>query len=62
MQKVHQKKYFERGQELVDLGLDLTICDECFQVTARSRCCRLVAEHMSEEELVNDLWTSHFNK
>lgn len=52
---------FERGQELIDLGLDLPFAMNVSRLL-RSQGIELIAEHMSEEELVNDLWTSHFNK
>ena len=52
---------FERGQELIDLGLDLPFAMNMSRLL-RAQGVPLVADHMSEEELVNDLWTSHFNK
>lgn len=52
---------FHRGQELVDLGLDLPFAMNMSKLL-KDQGVTLVAEHMSEEELVNDLWTSHFNK
>lgn len=55
------EEIFGRGQELVDLGLDLPFAMNISRLL-RAQGIRLIAEHMSEEELVNDLWTSHFNK
>lgn len=55
------EEIFLRGQELVDLGLDLPFAMNVSRLL-RDQGIELVAEHMSEEELVNDLWTSHFNK
>ncbi|MDI2586257.1 energy-coupling factor ABC transporter ATP-binding protein [Psychrobacillus sp. NEAU-3TGS] len=55
------EEIFQRGQELVDLGLDLPFAMNVSRLLKKQGI-PLVAEHMSEEELVNDLWTSHFNK
>ncbi|TQR17205.1 energy-coupling factor ABC transporter ATP-binding protein [Psychrobacillus soli] len=55
------EEIFQRGQELVDLGLDLPFAMNISRLL-KTQGITLVAEHMSEEELVNDLWTSHFNK
>ncbi|GGA44205.1 energy-coupling factor ABC transporter ATP-binding protein [Psychrobacillus lasiicapitis] len=55
------EEIFQRGQELVDLGLDLPFAMNVSRLLKKQGV-TLVAEHMSEEELVNDLWTSHFNK
>lgn len=55
------KEIFERGQELIDLGLDLPFAMNMSRLL-RAQGVQIVADHMSEEELVNDLWTSHFNK
>ena len=55
------KEIFERGQELVDLGLDLPFAMKMSKLL-KAEGISVIAEHMSEEELVNDLWTSHFNK
>ncbi len=55
------QQIFERGQELVDLGLDLPFAMKMSKLL-KAEGIELVTEHMSEEELVNDLWTSHFNK
>ena len=55
------EEIFQRGQELVDLGLDLPFAMNMSRLL-REQGTAIVADHMSEEELVNDLWTSHFNK
>lgn len=52
---------FARGEHLVDLGLDLPFAMKMSKLL-RSKGVNLQGEHMSEEELVNDLWTSNFNK
>ena len=52
---------FALGDELVKFGLDLPFAmkmTKLFQAQGVS----LVGQHMTEEELVNDLWTSNFNK
>ncbi|MFJ8067041.1 energy-coupling factor ABC transporter ATP-binding protein [Psychrobacillus sp. NPDC096426] len=55
------EEIFQRGQALVDVGLDLPFAMNVSRLLKKQGI-ELVAEHMSEEELVNDLWTSHFNK
>lgn len=55
------EEIFQKGQELVDLGLDLPFAMNISKLL-RAQGISLTADHMSEEELVNDLWTSHFNK
>lgn len=55
------EEIFQRGQALVDVGLDLPFAMNVSRLL-KEQGIELVAEHMSEEELVNDLWTSHFNK
>lgn len=52
---------FARGEELVELGLDLPFAMKMSKLMRLSGV-KLQGEHMSEEELVNDLWTSNFNK
>ncbi|MFX3674629.1 MAG: energy-coupling factor ABC transporter ATP-binding protein [Paenisporosarcina sp.] len=52
---------FERGEELVELGLDLPFSMK-MSILLRINGVSLQGEHMSEEELVNDLWISNFNK
>lgn len=55
------EEIFQRGQALVDVGLDLPFAMNVSRLLMEQGI-ELVGEHMSEEELVNDLWTSHFNK
>ena len=52
---------FTMGDQLIELGLDLPFAmklTKLLQVEGIS----LMGQHMTEEELVNDLWTSNFNK
>ena len=52
---------FALGDQLVELGLDLPFAmklTKFLQLEGVS----LTGQHMTEEELVNDLWTSNFNK
>jgi len=55
------EQIFQRGEELVELGLDLPFAMKMSKLM-RLNGVNLQGEHMSEEELVNDLWTSNFNK
>lgn len=55
------EQIFQQGQQLLDLGLDMPFAMNVSRLL-RAEGVSLVADHMSEEELVNDLWTSHFNK
>ncbi|MDF2068341.1 energy-coupling factor ABC transporter ATP-binding protein [Bacillus sp. Cr_A10] len=55
------EEIFQKGQELVDLGLDLPFAMNISRLL-RSKGITLMEDHMTEEELVNDLWTSYFNK
>jgi energy-coupling factor transport system ATP-binding protein len=55
------EEIFARGEELVELGLDLPFAMKMSKLMKLSGV-NLKGEHMSEEELVNDLWTSNFNK
>lgn len=55
------EEVFARGEQLGDLGLDLPFAMKMSKLL-RSKGVSLQGEHMSEEELVNDLWTSNFNK
>jgi len=52
---------FARGQELVELGLDLPFSLKMGKLLLVEDL-ELKEEHMSEEELVKDVWTSNFNK
>jgi energy-coupling factor transport system ATP-binding protein len=52
---------FALGDKLVDLGLDLPFAMKMTKLL-QAQGVQLVGQHMTEEELVNDLWTSNFNK
>jgi len=52
---------FARGEELVELGLDLPFSLKMSKLLL-TQGLDLKDEHMSEEELVKDVWTSNFNK
>ncbi|MEK4231110.1 energy-coupling factor ABC transporter ATP-binding protein [Solibacillus sp. FSL H8-0538] len=52
---------FALGDKLVDFGLDLPFAMKMTKLL-QMQGVQLVGQHMTEEELVNDLWTSNFNK
>lgn len=52
---------FSRGEELVALGLDLPFSLKMSKLL-RLQGVELQEEHMSEQKLVKDIWTSNFNK
>ena len=52
---------FSRGEELVALGLDLPFSLKMSKLL-RLQGIELQEEHMSEQKLVKDIWTSNFNK
>jgi len=52
---------FKRGEELESIGLDLPFAMRVSTLLRKSGL-TLHGEHMTEEELVNELWTSHFKK
>ena len=52
---------FALGDELVEFGLDLPFAMKMTKLL-QAQGVQLVGQHMTEEELVNDLWTSNFNK
>ncbi|MEL3962839.1 energy-coupling factor ABC transporter ATP-binding protein [Lysinibacillus endophyticus] len=52
---------FALGDKLVEFGLELPFAMRMTKLL-QSKGVQLVGEHMTEEELVNDLWTSNFNK
>ena len=56
-----QEIFSTMGSKLVELGLDLPFAMRLSNLL-RGAGVELVGEHMTEEELVNELWTSHFNK
>lgn len=55
------EEIFTLGDKLVDLGLDLPFAMKMTKLL-QARGVQLAGQHMTEEELVNDLWTSNFNK
>lgn len=55
------QEIFALGDKLVDLGLDLPFAMKMTKLL-QAQGVQLVGQHMTEEELVNDLWTSNFNK
>ncbi|SOC39086.1 energy-coupling factor ABC transporter ATP-binding protein [Ureibacillus acetophenoni] len=52
---------FSLGDKLVEFGLELPFAMRMTNLL-KANGVQLVGEHMTEEELVNDLWTSNFNK
>lgn len=52
---------FALGDKLVELGLDLPFAMKLTKFL-QIEGVQLMGQHMTEEELVNDLWTSNFNK
>jgi energy-coupling factor transport system ATP-binding protein len=55
------EQIFARGDELEEIGLDLPFALRISGML-RELGMELTGEHMTEEELVNELWTSHFSK
>ncbi|MEK5036655.1 energy-coupling factor ABC transporter ATP-binding protein [Sporosarcina sp. FSL K6-3457] len=55
------EQIFARGDELEEIGLDLPFALKVSNLL-REFGLEFVGEHMTEEELVNELWTSHFSK
>lgn len=55
------EEIFTLGDKLVDLGLDLPFAMKMTKLL-QAQGVQLAGQHMTEEELVNDLWTSNFNK
>ena len=52
---------FALGDTLIKLGLDLPFAMKMTKLL-QAEGVQLVGQHMTEQELVNDLWTSNFNK
>lgn len=52
---------FALGEQLIEFGLDLPFAMKMTNYL-QAQGVKLVGQHMTEEELVNDLWTSNFNK
>jgi len=55
------EQIFARGDELEEIGLDLPFALRVSGML-RELGMELTGDHMTEEELVNELWTSHFSK
>ncbi len=55
------KEVFTKKNTLSSIGLDIPYAMNLSNLI-RQKGLDLVGEHMTEEELVNELWTSHFNK
>lgn len=55
------QEIFTHGNELEAIGLDLPFAARLSRFL-RQAGVGIQGEHMTEEELVNELWTSHFNK
>ena len=55
------EEIFSRAEELESIGLDLPFALRVSDLL-RENGLELVGEHMTDEELVNELWTSHFSK
>ena len=52
---------FALGDKLVEFGLDLPFALKMSKLL-KAEGVQLLGEHLTEEELVNDIWTSNFNK
>ncbi|WP_042478669.1 energy-coupling factor ABC transporter ATP-binding protein [Bacillus ndiopicus] len=52
---------FALGEQLIEFGLDLPFAMKMTKLLQQQGV-KLIGQHMTEEELVNDLWTSNFNK
>ncbi|GEN83463.1 energy-coupling factor transporter ATP-binding protein EcfA [Sporosarcina luteola] len=55
------EEIFAHGEELEAIGLDLPFASRLSRYL-RQAGVEIQGEHTTEEELVNELWTSHFNK
>ncbi|MCM3710444.1 energy-coupling factor ABC transporter ATP-binding protein [Sporosarcina luteola] len=55
------EEIFAHGDKLESIGLDLPFAARLSR-SLRQAGVGIQGEHMTEEELVNELWTSHFNK
>ncbi|MFJ8100713.1 energy-coupling factor ABC transporter ATP-binding protein [Lysinibacillus sp. NPDC096212] len=55
------REIFALGDKLVEFGLDLPFAMKLSKLLQKEGV-PLMGQHMTEEELVNDLWTSNFNK
>ncbi|MHC0039177.1 energy-coupling factor ABC transporter ATP-binding protein [Pseudoneobacillus sp. C159] len=55
------EEIFQMDQELIELGLDIPFSVKVSK-QLRDKGITLAKHHLSEEELVNELWTLHFKK
>lgn len=55
------EEIFSDGEKLESIGLDIPFAMNMSNLI-RQNGLDLAGEHMTEEELVNELWTSHYNK
>lgn len=55
------EEIFALGDTLVELGLDLPFAMRMSKLL-QNEGVQIIGQHMTEEELVNDLWISNFNK
>lgn len=55
------EEIFVLGDDLVQFGLDMPFAMKMTKLL-QGQGVHLAGQHMTEEELVNDLWTSNFNK
>lgn len=55
------EEIFALGDDLVQFGLDMPFAMKMTKLL-QAQGVQLAGQHMTEEELVNDLWTSNFNK
>ena len=55
------EEIFALGDQLVEFGLDLPFAMRMTKLL-KAQGIALQGQHMTEQELVNDLWTSNFNK
>ncbi|MFL0583412.1 energy-coupling factor ABC transporter ATP-binding protein [Solibacillus silvestris] len=55
------EEIFALGDDLVQFGLDMPFAMKMTKLL-QAQGVQLVGQHMTEEELVNNLWTSNFNK
>ena len=56
------EEIFAHGDELEAIGLDLPFACKNIPIPFARTGIAIQGEHMTEEELVNELWTSHFSK
>lgn len=55
------EEIFGLGDKLIEFGLELPFATRMTKLL-QAKGVQLVGKHMTEQELVNDIWTSNFNK